>query len=814
MMFLWCLAIIIYLAILFYNRASLSVFAVAIFFGLVILSVLSPFSPVTKIILWFITLVIFIPLLIIPLRQRLFSRHLLKYFRRVMPKMSKTEKQAIAAGTVVWEGELFGGMPDWQKFLQKPAAKLSLEEQAFLAGPVETLCEMIDDWDITHNRADMSPEMWQFIKEKGFFGMIIPKQYGGKEFSATAHSEVIMKVASCSISVASTIAVPNSLGPAELLLHYGTKAQKDYYLPRLAKSQEIPCFALTGPEAGSDASAIPDTGIVCRSLYEGKETLCIRLNFNKRYITLAPVATVIGLAFKLYDPEHLLGTKEEFGITCALIPRTTPGITIGRRHFPLNIAFLNGPIQGKDVIIPVDYIIGGVAMAGQGWRMLVECLSVGRGITLPSMSTGGTKVAALSSGAYGRVRKQFGMPIGKFEGIEEALARIAGNAYILDAIRHFTIAAIDRGEKPAVLTAISKYHTTTRGRAASADAMDIHGGKGICLGPRNYLGRGYQGIPISITVEGANILTRSLIIFGQGAIRCHPYILAEINAATEHDEQQALVKFDKAIFAHIGFMLSNVFRSLLLGLTGGLIAVTPGGAARRYYQQLSRYSASFALLADVSFATIGGDLKRKEKISARLGDILSMLILGSAVLKLFHEQGEPKEDKVLVHYTCQELLYGIQQQMDGVLRNFPNRWVAALLRVLIFPIGRCLNPPSDELGHRLASNLITPNDMRTRLCAGIYLGTKGASPIGRMEKILEKVIAAEPIEEKIEKAKRKHEIQGHHFVELIDAAVVAKVITEEEGRQMHEAHAASLEVIAVDDFDPKDLIRVREGKGD
>jgi acyl-CoA dehydrogenase len=800
----------VYIAILFYNRASLTVFAVAIFLALVILSVLSPFSSITKIVLWIIAFIIFIPLLIIQLRQKLLSYHLLKYFRQVMPKMSKTEKQAIAAGTVVWEGELFGGMPDWKKFLQRPAAKLSAEEQAFLSGPVETLCQMIDDWDITHNRADMPPEMWQFIKEEGFFGMIIPKQYGGKEFSATAHSEVIMKVGSCSISVASTIAVPNSLGPAELLLHYGTTEQKDYYLPRLAKSEEIPCFALTGPEAGSDASAIPDSGIVCRSLYEGKETLCIRLNFNKRYITLAPIATVIGLAFKLYDPEHLLGAKEDIGITCALIPRTTPGITIGRRHFPLNMAFLNGPIQGKDVLIPVDYIIGGIKMAGQGWRMLVECLSVGRGITLPSMATGGTKVAALSSGAYSRIRKQFSVSIGKFEGIEEVLARIAGNAYILDAIRHFTVAAIDNGEKPAVLTAISKYHTTTRSRAAAADAMDIHGGKGICLGPRNYLGRGYQGIPISITVEGANILTRSLIIFGQGAIRCHPYILAEINAATEKDEPQALIKFDKAIFAHMGFMLSNVFRSLLLGLTAGYIAQAPGGEARRYYQQLSRYSSSFALLADVSFATIGGDLKRKEKISARLGDILSMMILCSSVLKRFHEQGEPTEDRGLVHYTCQELLYGIQQQIDGVLKNFPNRCVATLLQILIFPIGHCLNPPKDELSHRLASSLITPNDMRTRLCAGIYLGTTGVNPIGRMEKILEKMIAAEPIEMKIENAKRKHEIRGHNFVELIDAAIAAKIISEEEGRQMHEAHAACMEVIAVDDFDIKDLIRVTD----
>ena len=546
----------------------------------------------------------------------------------MLPQISATEQEAIDAGTVWWDGELFSGRPDWNKLLAFPKAELSREEQSFVDNEVEQLCAMIDDWDITHNRADLPSEVWQFIKDKGFFGMIIPKQYGGLEFSAQAHSAVVTKVASRSGTTAVTVMVPNSLGPAELLLHYGTTEQKDKYLHRLAKGLEVPCFALTGPFAGSDAGAIPDFGIVCYGSFNGQEkVLGLRLTWEKRYITLAPAATLLGLAFKLYDPEHLMGGEVSRGITLALIPTDTPGVKIGRRHFPLNSAFLNGPTQGNDVFIPMDCIIGGAPRIGQGWRMLMECLAAGRSISLPASSVGGMKLAARTSGAYARVRKQFKMPIGKFEGIEEPMARIGGHTYMVDAARRFTALAIDLNEKPSVVSAIIKYHATERGRIVVNDAMDLHGGKGICLGPDNYLGRFYQQMPIGITVEGANILTRTLMIFGQGAIRSHPYVLKEIAATKDTNEQRALLDFDAALFAHISFALSNTARSLVFGITGGNGMSVPGGReTSRYFQKLTRYAAAFALATDVSMAVLGGTLRRREKIRPVLAMCLAKCI--------------------------------------------------------------------------------------------------------------------------------------------------------------------------------------------
>ncbi|MDH4235501.1 MAG: acyl-CoA dehydrogenase, partial [Gallionella sp.] len=665
------LAIFILLA---FFRASITSWVLAVMVVVPVLAIQASFSDE---VLWAIGAVLFLYIVFfgIPfIRRTVVSGVTLKIFRRILPQISATEQEAIDAGTVWWDGELFSGNPDWSKLLAFPKPSLSSEEQAFLDNEVEQLCAMLDDWDITHNRADLSPEAWQFIKDKGFFGMIIPKRYGGLGFSAQAHSAVVSKISSRSGTAAVTVMVPNSLGPAELLLHYGTNEQKEQYLHRLAKGLEVPCFALTGPFAGSDAGAIPDYGVVCHGEFAGQQNvLGVSLTWEKRYITLAPVATLLGLAFKLQDPNHLLGGETDRGITLALIPTSTPGVRTGRRHFPLNSAFLNGPTQGKDVFIPMDYIIGGTTRVGQGWRMLMECLAAGRSISLPASSMGGMKLAARTCGAYGRVRKQFKVPIGKFEGVEEPLARIGAHTYMIDAARRFTALAVDLGEKPSVVSAIIKYHATERGRIVINDAMDVHGGKGICLGPDNYLGRFYQQIPIGITVEGANILTRTLMIFGQGAIRSHPYVLKEIAATQDHDHRRALHQFDEALFGHLSFALSNAARSFVFGMTAAHGVHTPEGVeTRRYYQQLTRFSAAFALSADIAMAVMGGALKRREKISGRLGDVLSLLYLCSATLKRFEDDGRPAEDLPLLDWAIQDALYNIQQAFGGVIQNFPN----------------------------------------------------------------------------------------------------------------------------------------------
>ncbi|WP_406672544.1 acyl-CoA dehydrogenase, partial [Natronospira sp.] len=603
-------------------------------------------------------LAVAIPLNVLPLRRAVFSSRLLNWFRSVMPPISQTERVALDAGNTWWDADLFTGQPDWNKLLSYPSPQLTDEEQAFVDGPTEELCKMIDDWQITHELNDLPAPVWDFLRDNRFFGMIIPKEYGGLGFSALAHSSVVMKVASRSPSAGVTVMVPNSLGPGELLLHYGTDKQKDYYLPRLAKGEEIPCFALTGPHAGSDAGAIPDTGIVCKGEHNGKEVLGFRLNWDKRYITLAPVATLLGVAFKAYDPDGLLGDKKSLGITLALIPTDTPGVEIGDRHFPLNASFQNGPTRGKDVFIPMEYLIGDQEYIGEGWRMLMNCLSVGRAISLPALGTGAGKLSSRATGAYARVRKQFKTPIGKFEGVEEGLARIGAYTYRMEAMRRMTAGALDLGEKPSVLSAILKYHCTEGMRQVVGDAMDIHGGKGVMMGPGNYLARTYQSIPISITVEGANILTRSLMIFGQGAIRCHPYLLKEMECVGMEDEEQAVRKFDRALFSHVGFTISNAVRAFVTGLTRGLFIRTPeAGEVSRYYRQFSRMSAAFAFSADVTLLLLGGELKRKERLSARFGDVLSHLYMGSSMLKQFEDQGRPASDLPMLHWACQESLY-------------------------------------------------------------------------------------------------------------------------------------------------------------
>ncbi|HEV2008772.1 MAG TPA: acyl-CoA dehydrogenase, partial [Burkholderiales bacterium] len=588
-----------------------------------------------------------------PLRRAVLGAPLLALFRRILPHVSQTEQEALDAGTVWWDGDLFSGKPDWNKLLAFPKPALTADERAFVDGTVDELCAMLNDWQITHELYDLPPHVWQFIKDKGFLGMIIPKQYGGLGFSALAHSEVVMKLTTRSVTAAVSVMVPNSLGPAELLLHYGTDAQKNYYLPRLATGVETPCFALTSPEAGSDAGGIPDFGIVCRGEWEGQQNVPgIRLTWEKRYITLGPIATLLGLAFRLFDPDHILGTTEDIGITLALIPTKTQGVHIGRRHLPLNAMFMVGPNWGKDVFIPMDYIIGGAGYVGQGWKMLMNCLAAGRSISLPAQGVGVSKMCALTTGAYGRVRTQFKMSLGRFEGVAEAMARIGGNAYIMDAVRVMTAGAVDLGEKPSVVSAIVKYHLTERARQVINDAMDVHGGKGICMGPSNYLARIYQQTPIAITVEGANILTRSMIIFGQGAIRGHPYVLKEIAATKELDHAKALVDFDAAFFGHVAFVVSNFARALWLGIVHGHFVRLPGDAQpRRYYQQLTRLSSGFALMADAAMFVLGGTLKRREQLSARLGDILSQLYFASAALKRYADGAHPADDLPLLHWS-------------------------------------------------------------------------------------------------------------------------------------------------------------------
>ncbi|MDT3282440.1 acyl-CoA dehydrogenase FadE [Shewanella scandinavica] len=797
---LWIIAMILVLGALAYLRVSLLTATIA---AAVVMTAGWTFDVVGPI-SWIIFLVVALPLNISAFRQNVISRPLMKVYRGIMPEMSSTEKEAIEAGTTWWEADLFAGNPNWKKLHNYPVARLSADEQAFLDGPVEEVCRMVNQHQVSHQLADLPADVWQYLKDNGFFAMIIKKKYGGLEYSAYAQSRVLQKLAGLSSELASTVGVPNSLGPGELLQHYGTPEQQNHYLPRLAKGLEVPCFALTSPEAGSDAGSIPDFGIVCKGQWEGEEVLGMKLTWNKRYITLAPVATVLGLAFKLRDPEHLLGDKEELGITCALIPTDMEGVETGRRHFPLNCMFQNGPTHGNEVFVPLSFIIGGPKMAGQGWRMLVECLSVGRGITLPSNSAGGVKTAALATGAYARIRRQFKLPIGKLEGIEEPMARIGGNAYLMDAVTTLTTTGIDLGEKPSVISAIVKYHLTDRMQKCVIDAMDIHGGKGVCLGPNNYLGRGYQAAPIAITVEGANILTRSMIIYGQGAIRCHPYVLAEMESAFDTESGQGLANFDAAIFGHIGFATSNFIRSFWLGLTSSRFSNAPySDKTKRYYQQMNRFSANLALLSDLAMATLGGNLKRKERISARLGDLLSQLYLASATLKRYEDEGRQTDDLPLVQWAVEDALYKLQASLDDLLDNFP-MGLGGALRVVMFPFGRPLKRPSDVLDHKVAKIMQTPCESRDRLGKGQFWTNSEHNAVGIQEQTLLDIIASEPLHDKVCKASGKR----LPFMWLDKVAAEGKalgVLSDDEVNLLERAEIGRMKSINVDDFDPAEL---------
>lgn len=738
------------------------------------------------------------------LRQTLVSSWLMRFMAPMIPRMGETERVALEAGTVWWDGDLFSGDPDWRKLLDFTPQTLSQRERGFLDGPVEELCRMLNEWDVVQY-ADLPPDAWDFVKRHRFFGMIIPEEYGGLGFSAAAHSAVIVKLASRSITAAVTVMVPNSLGPAELLLHYGTEVQKRHYLPRLATGEEIPCFALTGPEAGSDAAATQSIGIVCRGKYDGKDVLGMRLNWTKRYITLGPVSTVIGLAFRLRDPERLLGAEEDLGITCALVPSRLPGVEIGTRHDPMGIPFHNGPNTGKDVFVPLDAIIGGQEMAGQGWRMLMQSLAAGRSISLPSLSVGAAQLATRAVGAYATVREQFDTPIGRFEGIEEPLARIGGQTYLMNAARVLTVGAVDAGEKPAVASAIVKAYLTEGMRRVIIDAMDIRAGAAICRGPRNIFAYEYQASPIGITVEGANILTRSMIIYGQGAIRCHPHVQDEMRAIEKWDP----VLFDRAFFKHVGFVFANATRALILGLTGGWPAGTGSGMVRGHLARLTRMSAAFSLVSDTAMATLGGMLKRREKLSGRLADALAWLYLGSATIKRYYDAGEPARDRPFAEWAMRHALHEIQIALRGIIDNLPNRPAAWLLRVLVFPLGARYRPPSDRLGSQVARELLEDRQARLALSADIHVPPPDEPGLGRLEAALDRAVEALKVETKIRDAIRAGRLDKAPGEMILAQAVAARVITEGERRIVLAADQIRDEVIQVDAFTQEEFRRLR-----
>ncbi|WP_431702296.1 acyl-CoA dehydrogenase [Pseudomonas sp. BR20] len=813
MLLLWILVLVVGIAYLAHRRvAPLPALGVVAVY-LLAMGAWSHAPGWLLLIFWVLIAVVAAPLLLPDLRRQYFTKPLFSWFQKVLPPMSETERDAIDAGTVWWDGELFSGRPDWDKLLAYPKVQLTEEEEAFIDGPTEELCAMVSDWEIGQ-AMDLPPAAWEHIKTHGFFALIIPKEYGGKGFSAYAHSQVAMKLATRSGDLASTVMVPNSLGPAELLLHYGTDEQRNHYLPRLARGDDIPCFALTGPLAGSDAGAMPDTGVICKGEWEGKETLGLRLNWEKRYITLGPVATLLGLAFKAHDPDHLLGEEEDLGISLALIPTDTPGVEIGRRHLPLGAAFMNGPNSGKDVFIPLEYLIGGQEMLGKGWMMLMNCLSVGRSISLPAVGTGAAKFTSLVTGQYAQVREQFNVPLSAFEGIQEALARIGGNAWLMDSARMLTANAVDLGEKPSVLSAILKYHLTERGRECISHAMDVHGGKGIIMGPNNYLGRSWQGAPIFITVEGANILSRNLMIFGQGAIRCHPFVLKEMALAGREDHDQALKEFDGLLMQHIGFAVSNAASTLVLNLGVGHFEKAPGNRlSQGYFRALNRQAAAFALLADLSMMLLGGELKRRERLSARLGDVLSHMYLASAALKRYHDLDSPDHLEPLFAWAMEESLGESERALDELLTNFPNKVLGCLLRVIVFPFGRRHTGPSDALDAEVAAVIGRAKGDPTleELLAGCYRPQAEEDPVGALQHAYDLLGASHPLQKKLHAALKSGQVKPTAGEHAIDAALHAGVLQPAEAQTLRDAEAARRKVIDVDDFSKEELVHA-EGK--
>ncbi len=739
---------------------------------------------------------------LIPLRL-LISKSIYAKAKTVLPAISETEQLALNAGDSWWEKDLFQGKPDYDKLHNLHKFQLSLEEQKFLNEETNQLCAMIDDWKITHHDKDLPADVWNFMREKKFFGLVIKKEYGGLGFSAAAHSEIVLKVATRSASAAVTVMVPNSLGPGELLHHYGTTKQKEYYLPRLADGREIPCFALTGPTAGSDATSIPDLGTVCMGEYNGEVTLGIRLtNVDKRYITLAPIATLVGLAFQVKDPDGLLGGVGKPGITCALLPHDHPGLEIGNRLLPLDQAFMNGTIRIKDSFIPIDWVIGGQEMVGEGWRMLVECLSIGRAISLPTCGTANSLLAAITTSAYAAVREQFKVPIGNFEGVQEGLGKIGGLTYMMNATRQFTVAAVDSGIRPSVASAISKYHLTENGRTVVNWAMDIHGGRGIIMGPNNYLARMYQSVPVAITVEGANIMTRNLMIFGQGAMRCHPYIRTTYESLMRED---GLKDFDRAVFGHFGYLAQNKARALFHAITGGKFAHGYASRFNNYYKQISRLSSAEAFISDAILIMLSGSLKVKERLSARLGDVMSYLYMASATLKYFKDQGEPADDEIFVKWAVEHCLFQAQHALVETLANYPVRWLAKIYRFVLFPYGLPYHEPSDYLDRKISQALLSNSTTRQRFLAEIYLDQSMTDLVGRMEQTFQTVLAAMPIKAKISLAIKEKKLPKASVYKNARKAMEQGIINQEELEKLELAAKYTNEVIQVDEFGPYEL---------
>lgn len=743
-------------------------------------------------------------LLVAPLREALIAKPAFNILSKAMPSISITEREALEAGTSWWEKELFMGAPDWEKFDQYPYPKLSVEEQSFIDNEVQQLCSMLDEWKIHHKDKNLPPEVWQFIKDKGFLGLIIPKSFGGKQFSAFAQSRIMSKIASRSLTAAVSCMVPNSLGPGELLLHYGTTAQKQRYLPGLANGTEIPCFGLTSPEAGSDAGAIPDTGIVCYGSYQGQEVLGLKMNFSKRWITLAPIATVIGLAFKLYDPDGLLGdkSKSEYGITCALIPASHEGIKIGARHNP-GAPFMNGTVEGTDIFIPIDWIIGGQQNAGKGWRMLMECLGVGRGISLPALATAAAEMSYLLVGAFASVRQQFKVSVGHFEGVQEATSDIASDAYMLESFRYMVTCGLNQGGTPAVMTAMAKYYATETMRKVINHGMDVVGGRAIQLGPRNFIALTYQSIPVAITVEGANILTRSLMIFGQGSMRCHPYLFEELQLLQADDKASALKKFNNLLFKHLAYTFNRAAKALAFGLTGGSKegSSSADDFSKPYYAIINRMSADFALTADMALGILAGDLKRKEMLSGRLADIHAHLFIATAILNYYEHGQRTESDQKHAELALNKALYNAQEAFFGLYENFPVKIAATLVKLISFPFGRPVTKPSDELKQQVAQLLLKENSFRAELKKHVYYTTDETDVMGRMESTFQMLLSLQPLWDKFKKAESKDQLKGLTFEEHITDAVAVGFITANEAEQLLKYNAKRYDSMLTDIFD-------------
>lgn len=743
-------------------------------------------------------------LLVAPLREALIAKPAFNILSKAMPSMSITEREALEAGTSWWEKELFMGAPDWEKFDQYPYPKLSVEEQSFIDNEVQQLCSMLDEWKIHHKDKNLPPEVWQFIKDKGFLGLIIPKSFGGKQFSAFAQSRIMSKIASRSLTAAVSCMVPNSLGPGELLLHYGTTAQKQRYLPGLANGTEIPCFGLTSPEAGSDAGAIPDTGIVCYGSYQGQEVLGLKMNFSKRWITLAPIATVIGLAFKLYDPDGLLGdkSKSEYGITCALIPASHEGIKIGARHNP-GAPFMNGTVEGTDIFIPIDWIIGGQQNAGKGWRMLMECLGVGRGISLPALATAAGEMSYLLVGAFASVRQQFKVSVGHFEGVQEATSDIASDAYMLESFRYMVTCGLNQGGTPAVMTAMAKYYATETMRKVINHGMDVVGGRAIQLGPRNFMALTYQSIPVAITVEGANILTRSLMIFGQGSMRCHPYLFEELQLLQSDNKESALKKFNTLLFKHLAYTFNRAAKALAFGLTGGSKegSSSADDFSKPYYAIINRMSADFALTADMALGILAGDLKRKEMLSGRLADIHAHLFIATAILNYYEHGQRTESDQKHAELALNKALYNAQEAFFGLYENFPVKIAATLVKLISFPFGRPVTKPSDELKQQVAQLLLKENSFRAELKKHVYYTTDETDVMGRMESTFQMLLTLQPLWDKFKKAESKDQFKGLTFEEHITDAVAVGFITANEAEQLLKYNAKRYDSMLTDIFD-------------